>query len=130
LLFSLKDFSHQDFQRHSISIFHLWPLLNAPLLWISHNIPDVTFTISESILGHVAEKLDVNLYTPVRLYDLKLDLIRNDEHVRFLDSLESLEGQLKNRKDPAINEILVYEENQQLKMDMDSIAEMLVGIRV
>jgi len=48
--------------------------------------------------GRISEKFDVNLYTPVRLYNLKLDLRRMDEHVCFLDSLEPLELQKKSSK--------------------------------
>jgi hypothetical protein len=48
--------------------------------------------------GRISEKFDVNLYTPIRLYNLKLDLPRMGELVYFLDSLEPLELQKKSSK--------------------------------
>jgi hypothetical protein len=40
--------------------------------------------------GSILKRFDINLYTLVQLHNLKLDYIRNNKHVYFLDLLKPL----------------------------------------
>jgi hypothetical protein len=45
-----------------------------------------------------SEEFDSNLYTPVWLYDLELDLKRNNKNIYLLELLEPLKLQKKSSK--------------------------------